>query len=166
MQKLVVKENAEDCVFYIPKQETLRKVRYNEPLSREEIDDYMTYVVNNYYVSEDKKELISFVINWTKNITTKEEMNNSIQTAYKSLIRTLSKGEPIDFMDILWVSENIFIDGDDMKGRRNITKKVVDGKPILNVESQYTNPKIESRIDRLKTELRNKIIEKPVANNL
>ena len=69
-------------------------------------------------------------------------------------------------LDILWLSDKVFVDDSIVDNRRIITQEVVDDRLQLNIETQRKNVQVGIQIETLKRELKDKMLSKAVANNL
>lgn len=149
--------------FFVPSSTVFKKVKTAQPLTKEEIEEYITYVINNYYISNyDKDTLDDFCVEWSRCKLLDENLISRKNLAFSNLVRALRNGQHVDVMDALWASEKIFVDDDIIKNMRIITK---DNGTELNVVSQMKNPTISKQILQLKKAILQKNTSKQLDNN-
>ena len=153
--------------FYIPQSETLAKVNNKMPLSKNEINDYLNYIIKNYFLHKTHNYiLLDFASEWAKFGYSSQVIDDRKQTAHDNIINRLEKGETVNLLDILWLSDKVFVDDSIVDNRRIITQEVVDDRLQLNIETQRKNVQVGIQIETLKRELKDKMLSKAVANNL
>jgi len=155
-----IKVNTE---FYTPSQIVMQKIKNREPLSKSEIEEYVTYIINNYYVSNYEKSVLDdFCVEWSRNQLIDENLVSRRNIAISTIVRSLKNGYPIEVMDALWVSEKIFVDDENIRGMRIITKT---NNSQLSVATARVNSTIPKQILTLKRELCQKNVSKQLDNN-
>lgn len=141
--------------FYIPDISTLHTYYAKEKLSGEQVFDFLNYVASNYYLSaEENDALIDFGARWSmESAKGLESLEKAKYNAETRLINNLLQGSVVDIVDILWVSEKIYVD-DKIMGNRRIVTKVLGEKSSLQVEvDRDSNQRIGLQIEELRREL-------------
>ena len=152
--------------FHIPSGRTLQAINERREMNMWEMNDYLKYIVSNYYLSVNEFDyLIAFTGDWFKHNSSIEKYNERKKQARSSVIYSLNKGQPINPVDALWLSQRIYVDDLDSARVRRITKNEKEGELDVYAETNAENPSIGKQMEQLKIYLRETNCTKPVDYN-
>ena len=130
--------------------DTLNAFATHQPMTYEQISDYINYIKSNYYVSSaDASKLLDFAGEWSKYSLQEDQMIKRKSDAMACVAKRLLAGKEIDMVDAFWISDKIYMDSDDKRRKSIITKATVDGKADLNVDLNKNNQYVGLEIDVL-----------------
>lgn len=137
--------------FYLPKKETIKALSNRQPLTDEQVEDYITYIRNNYFVAKVNVGLLDqFCGEYTLFACDENRAQARLEKARKNVKEFLENGSVPDVVDALWISSNIYVDDVDTLRRRVITKVIVDDKLDLQVNIAKTNIATAKEVANLK----------------
>ena len=150
--------------FYLPSTDTVKAVSKNQKLTNAQIKDYMSYIVENFYLAEDDSDkLLNFVAEWAKYSTDSKRIQNRNDEAFANIVFNLQEGKVINIVDALWLSKRIYVDSVH-DGRKRLISKTDSDK--LDIELERNNPTIGTETDIIKNRLRDRLLSKQVDKNL
>jgi len=150
--------------FYFPSVDTMKAISKNQKLTQDQIKDYISYIVQNFYLAEDDSDkLLNFIAEWTKYSTDSKRMQNRNDEAVKNIVLNLQEGKDINVVDALWLSKRIYVDSVH-DGRKRLISKTNTDK--LDIELERNNPTIGTETDIIKNRLRDRLLLKQVDKNL
>lgn len=156
-------KNIQQPEFYIPTHDTLKAFATHQPMTYEQISDYINYIKSNYYVSaEDASLLLDFAGEWSKYSLQEDQMIKRKSDAMACVAKRLLAGKEINMIDAFWISDKIYIDSDDKARKRIVTKTIVNDKADLNIDLNKKNSYVGFEIDILQVKLETKTYLKPV----
>ncbi|MFQ6724177.1 MAG: hypothetical protein ACLRFE_02455 [Clostridia bacterium] len=159
-----VEEEYDIPQFYIPEQSTLRAIKNNEKLEDFQIIDYLNYIKDNYYLSSsDEIYLASFAAQWIAISQDDILMEEYMDKSTNRIINNLSNGDMPSIIDMLWVSERIFVNNT-VEGNKRIITKVNLPTPRFEVKTGYQDFKVVEQVNELKFQLMSKLISKNLDN--
>ena len=152
MRKSTVKEIKSE--YYLPKKETIKALSNREHLTKEQVEDYITYIRQNYFVAKINVGLLDqFCAEYTLFACDEARAQKRIAQAKQRVRESLEDGVIPDIADALWISSKIYVDDIDTLKRRIITKAIVDDKMDINVSIARYDMMTAKQVANLKGEL-------------
>ena len=153
--------------FYIPSGRTLQAVEFKRELCLWEINDYMNYILKNYYMNDlEYEDLLNFTAEWTKYGKDAQEIELRTRRATSNLVNCLSTATPISNRDILWASNRVYVEDSEPQLRRVIIKRLNSNELDFDVITQQQDPQVGNEMDWLATILNHKKHSQGVDKNL
>lgn len=142
--------------FYLPYKATMQEIKKEQPLSEELINDYLMYIIHNYYMPAYHDDIITnFAYEWAFHTYDTRGYVRRREEAIQNIKEALKRGKKIDHIDALWISDAVYVDDNILDCKRVITKEFINGKPKLEVKTVMDDYNIMKKVDYL----RNRLIE-------
>ena len=165
--KEIAHQGVEEFGFYIPQRDTMQTIKNKQPLTSEQIEDYLKYVTSNYMLSESDIEILGdFLSEWTIMTTDMERVTNRYQMARRNIVECLKNGCYPSALDELWISNKTFIDHNRNGDARVIYKVINDGKVDIQVKLGREDLQLGCEIRYLKNKLRETVFNQSLEKTL
>lgn len=148
-------------IFYIPKSETIQAIKNRQPLSENQIEDYINYIKKNYFVSvSHKNKMFQFCGEFTLNASDMKSYTSNVNEAYNNVRQCLLEGDNPSVIDALWLSDNVYVDDENVDLRVNITKEPNGNGMCLNIVNAKKNAEVYQKVSQLKAALKKAVVNK------
>ena len=164
INKILGDDIYEGSEFYIPDESTLLAIKNHQKLDDAQVIDYLNYISHNYYLSSsDEIYLSSFAAQWSVVSQDEDLINQYINKSTDRVAENLLNGNQPSVIDMLWISNQIYVNTHVEYNKRIITKQYLP-TPRFDVKTGHQDFAVVYKVNQLKFELMSKLISKNLDN--